>query len=241
MLSSLSQELIRGAFTLFAVGGGAWFGAWLGLRMYFRQKEYELVQQRYLEGAIDIVAAEVEQALEIVRHNWARCLNIVKAYRDEKSDFDLDELSKGFRDLDIHFHRVPHHRIGVLVGSQLIWRVYQLAMAFTDNANAKIGKEIPDTIRLHHTTQRIDAEPEQIAAGLFAELFKLNGESHQFAHLTRVLYQIGTMLETERLGFEKVATFRERAKVKTLLDELAGEFAKDLAADDAEGPTVLDG
>ncbi len=92
----------------------------------------------------------------------------------------------------------------------------------------------PETIRIKLGTQRIDAEPEQIVDGLFAELSKLDGESHQFAHLTRVLHRIGSMLETERLSFEKLATFRERAAVKTLLDELAQEFAKDLAADDAD-------
>ena len=177
MLSLLYQELIRGAFTLVAVGGGAFIGARVGLGTYFRQKEYEMIKQRYLEGAIDIVAAEVEQALEIVTHNWTRCVNIVKAFRDEKSDFDLNELSKGFRELDTRFHRVPHHRIGDLVGSQRIWDVYQLAMAFAANANAKITKEIPETIRLKLSTQRIDVEPAQIVDGLFAELVKLDEES----------------------------------------------------------------
>ena len=37
------------------------------------------------------------------------------------------------------------------------------------------------------------------------------------------------MLETERLRFEQIATYKERAEVKTLIDQLAREFEKDLA------------
>jgi hypothetical protein len=46
-------------------------------------------------------------------HNWARCLNIVKAYRDEKANFDIGELDKGFQNLDFSkIQRIAHHRIG---------------------------------------------------------------------------------------------------------------------------------
>ena len=78
MVSPLCLEIIKGIFIL----ASSVLAPWIALCLYFRQKEYELVKQRYLEGAIDIVAAEVEQALGVVHHNWARCLNIVKAYRD---------------------------------------------------------------------------------------------------------------------------------------------------------------
>jgi hypothetical protein len=83
-------EIIKGGFTLAAAG----LAAWVALRLYFRQKEYELIKQRYLEGSVDIVSAEVEQALGVLMNNWARCLNIVKAYRDERADFDLQELKR---------------------------------------------------------------------------------------------------------------------------------------------------
>ena len=121
-MTQLYLEIVKGMFTLAAAG----VAAWIALRLYFRQKEYELIKQRYLEGAIDIVAAEVEQALGVVQHNWTRCLNIVKTYRDENINFDVKELEKGFVDLDSKLHRVPHHRIGNLIGSQLIWDVSNL-------------------------------------------------------------------------------------------------------------------
>lgn len=226
MVSPVYLEIIKGTFTLAAAG----LAAWVALRLYFRQKEYELIKQRYLEGAVDIVAAEVEQALGVVHHNWARCLNIVKAYRDEKTDFDIRELEKGFQVLDSSkFHRVPHHRIGNLTGSQLTWQIYQFAMAFAANANTKITKEIPDTIKLKLTTHRIASEPQTIADAMFKELQKIDEESHKYACLTRELHTLGLMLETERLSFKRIVKFSERNEVKKLLNRLQTDFAYELA------------
>src|SRR5882762_1001234 len=148
MSSSICVEIVKGLFTLAAVVVGAGIGMWA----YFRQKEYELVKQRYLEGAIDVVSSELEHALGVVSHNWARCLNIVKAYRDQQGDFDVAELARGFLDLDASkFHRIAHHRLHTLLGTSLVWDVYQLAMAHCSNVNTVITKEIPDTIRVKLT------------------------------------------------------------------------------------------
>jgi hypothetical protein len=223
-MAELCLEIIKGMFTLAAAG----FGAWIALRLYFRQKEYELIKQRYLEGAIDIVAAEVEQALGVVQHNWTRCLNIVKTYRDENINFDVKELEKGFVDLDSKLHRVPHHRIGNLIGSQLIWEVYQLAMAFAANANTKITKEIPETIRLKVTTGLIAKGPKQLADELFQELWEIDNQSHKFASLTRVLHDLGHMLETKRLNFKSIVKLHGQPEVKQLINRLQTEFASEL-------------
>jgi hypothetical protein len=231
MLSPLYQELIKGAFTLAAAG----LAAWIALRLYFRQKEYELIKQRYLEGAVDIIAAEVEQVLGVVSHSWARCLNIVKAFRDEKTDFDLKELEKGFLELDSsRFHRVAHHRIGNLAGTQLIWYIYQLAMAFAGNANTKITKEIPETLRLKLTTNRITREPGEIATAMFNELKQIDNESHKFACLIRELHALGLLLETQRLNFKSISRFPERTEVKNLIKRLQSEFADELADQDRD-------
>ena len=225
MTSQLCLEVIKGLFTLIAAG----LAAWVALRLYFRQKEYELIKQRYLEGAIDIVAAEVDQALGVVNHNWARCLNIIKAFRDEGNHFDASELGKGFFELDSSkFHRVPHHRIGNLIDSQLIWGVYQLAMAFAANSNSIITKEIPEVIRIKLTTNLVGKEPEQIAQELFTRLKSIDNESHKFSSLTRELHTLGFLLERERLSFKKLVKLSRTPEVKGMLDRLKTEFSTDL-------------
>ncbi len=229
----LYQLLISGAFTVIAAGLGVWLGAMLALRGYFLQKEYELVKERYLEGAIDIVASEVEQCLGVAKHNWARCLNILKAFRDEKDEFDKEELSKGFLDLNIsHLNRIAHLRIEGLVGlrgAQVIWAVYQVALADAANNNTIFTKEIPEVVRMKLTTSLIETEPEEIVEELFDDLWRRDEESHRFAHLTRALYRLGAILEKERMTFKQVGKFKERPEVMDLLAELERDFAKDLA------------
>jgi hypothetical protein len=60
-MSQLCIELLKGLFTLATVA----LGSYIALRVYFRQKEYELVKQRYLEGGADVIAGQVEQACRI--------------------------------------------------------------------------------------------------------------------------------------------------------------------------------
>lgn len=149
------QEVTRGGVTIAA----ACVAAWLGVKVFLRQKEYDLVKQRYLEGGIDVVAAHQEEALGIFHHNWARCLQLVKMFRDAQESFDLDQLQQGFLELDSSkFHAIPHHRLQILVRTQVFWEVYQMALAFAVNANAKVTEKNPETIRLKITTDKLSAD-----------------------------------------------------------------------------------
>lgn len=228
MTSIICLEVLKGLITLTA----PIIAAIIALRLYFRQKEYELIKQRYLEGAVDVVSAELEQALGTFSHNWARSINIVKAFRDEKSHFDPTELHKGFLTFDSsRFHRIAHHRIGNLTGSQSIWRIYQIAMAFCLNANSKLTKEIPEAIRLKLTATEIASDENTIAAAMFAELQRIDDESHKFASLIRELHQLGLLLETERLNFRTLAKFSKRKEVREMEERLKADFAEDLGSD----------
>lgn len=226
MTPSIWIEIIKSVSTLAAVA----VGAWIALRLYFRQKEYELLKARYLEGGIDVISGEVEHALGVVSHNWARCVTVVKAYRFEQTHFDLEELSKGFLQLDAsNFQRVAHHRVQALVGSPLVWEVFQLAMAYCSNADAKITGEIPDGIRMKLKTQEIGASHEDVAKAAHAELQKLHDGSHRYAALTKELQVLAIQLEGERLSFKRLAKFRERKQVRATLSRLESEFREDFA------------
>lgn len=140
----ICQELLKALLTLLVGLTIARVGLWI----YFRQKEYELVKQRYLEQSIDVVAAELESAMGAFSHNWGRCLQLLKEYRDIEAHFDLDKLSSGFLAFEsTGFQRIAHYRLRSLVQSDVIWKVYQLALAFAASANAKAASEIPATIK----------------------------------------------------------------------------------------------
>lgn len=230
------DQVSSGAFSVLAVALGVWLGAWFALRGYFRQKEYELVKERYLEGAIDIVASEVDHSLGVEKHNWARCLEILKAFRDEKDVFDKKELSKGF--LETHamdFNRIALHRIERLVGyggAQMIWIVYQTALAEASVNNAFYTKEIPSTIRTKLTTSLIKTEPKEIVEALYEDVESRDEKSHRFADLVSALYHLGALLETEKMTFKQVGEFKNRREVMSILTKFERDFAKDLTVED---------
>ena len=226
-------DIIKGAFTLLSAAVGVVIGALLGMRAYFRQKEFELVKERYLEGALDVLASEVEQHLGVAKHNWARCLNILKAFRGEGMAFNREELTKGFLELDMsRINRIAHHRIEGLIGpegAQTIWSVYQLALADAANNSFVYTEEMPEVVNKKLITNLIKDDPETIVERLFPDLFERDEKSHRFAHLVRCLYQLGAMLEKERMTFKQIATFKDRERVKALIAELAHDFETEIA------------
>ena len=44
-----------------------------------------------------------KQSLDVLTHNWTRCLNILKVYRVEGDKFDRKELSQEYRVLESSF------------------------------------------------------------------------------------------------------------------------------------------
>ena len=234
--ASAWDHLISGTFSVLAVIIGVALGAWLALRGYFLQKEYELVKERYLEGGIDILASELEQCLGVVRHNWSRCLNILKAFRDEKDVFDKEELSKGFLDLHLSpLNTIALYRIEGLVGlraAQMIWAVCQTAYSEAGINNAVYTKEIPSVVRNKLTTSLVKAEPEEIVGKMFDDLSRRDEESQRFAYLTRALSRLGAILEKKKMTFKQLSEFKKRPEVKCILAEFERDFAETLA--DAE-------
>jgi hypothetical protein len=200
-------------------------GSYIALKVYFRQKEYEIAKQRYLEGGVDVVAAQVEQALGVVSHNWARCLNLCKSFRDAGVTFEVKELERGFLPLDSsQFRQVAHHRIGSLIGSKTIWDVYQHAMAYANDAHSRITMEIPEVLRIRTTTDLISADHENIAAKLLADLHEIHSDGFRFATLISELHTLGRLLESVPLSQKAVAIFHKRPEVQAIVARLRSEF-----------------
>lgn len=226
MNNELCIELIKGAFTLV----GAILTAWLAILFYFRQKEYELVKQRYLEDSVDVVASEMEKAFGIHSHNWARCLNIVKAYRDQEDNFDPEELEKGFIEYEsANFQTIAHHRLQVLTKSQTYWEVCQLALAFVTNNDSVMRREIPDTIKTKLTTNIIASPHSEVVEKCFTHLKEINENSHKYAILGAQLQVVSRVLEREKMSFKELEQFHEKKQITNGIATLEATYADKLS------------
>ncbi len=227
-MSQICIELINGAFTLAAVA----LGAVIAILGYFWQKEYELVRQRYLEGGVDVVASELESAFGVVSHNWARCLQICKSFRDTGANFDIKELDRGFLDIDnSHFQQIAHYRIGSLIQSQVIWETFQSAMAYAASANATFTKEVPEAIRLRCTTDLIAQDHASMANTMVGEIRELHDSGFKYALINCELHALGVMLEAKMLSLKAIGKFSKRREVQQLIERLRAAFPEQKTVD----------
>lgn len=220
-MNPLYLEVAKAVVTVTTVAIGSAFALWL----YFRQKEYELVKQRYLDGGVDLVIAQLESSLGVTSHNYARCLQVVKSFRDTREHFDIKMLSEGFLPLDSSkFAQHPNHRVSSLLGTQLVWSIFQSALAYATISNAKFALELPEAMRVRRTTDMIAKSEEEMASTMVDDLRKLHDEGFQYAHLIAELHYLGRVLETEKLSVSAVATFQSRKEAKDLIARLKKAF-----------------
>lgn len=214
----MADVLLQVSLALLAAALAAGFA----VHTYFRQREHELILSRYLEGSLDFLAAEVGNAYEIFSHNWARCLAIIKSYRDVEQQFDLGELSKDFLELKSGKHNiVAHHRLHTLTGTNDYWVAYQHAMAYFTSANSILVKEIPEAIRVKRTTDRMATSHAQIAEDAFRHA-KQQMDDAQRLHVPLIseFQALSVALESERYRFKELNRFREKQEVKSSLERV---------------------
>jgi hypothetical protein len=218
----MADALLQTSLALFAAALTAWFA----VLTYFRQREHELILSRYLEGGLDLLAAEVERVSETFSHNWARCLAILKSYRDLEDQFDVEELSKGFLELQSSKHNiVAHHRLYTLTGAREYWDFYQKAMAYYTTANSVLVKEISEVIRVKLTSDRIDTPHAKIVNHGFSVAKEQDEGSHKYVQLVAELQILSAALESERYLFKNLNKFRNKTEVQESLQRVKGLLA----------------
>jgi hypothetical protein len=123
---------------------------------------------------------------------------------------------------------VAHNRVGDLIGSQVIWHLYQAAMTFTTKANDRILNDYVETIRLK-LINKIAVDPKQIFSEAHKYLGELDSEGDRFAVLSRAIHKISQNFERQKeLTFDKAAQFSRNPDLQKLLAHLKRELKDDL-------------
>lgn len=218
-------EVVRAISNLIAATIVAAAGLWI----YFRQKEYELVKQRYLEQTLDVICSDLASLTDAFGHNWSRCLQIVRAYREVPEHLTANDVLSGFVVLNTsNFNTVAHYRLKVLLGTDEIWSLYQLALARYASLNTIVVEEIPRAVAAH-LSGSFEADSAEIVATAEKELKPMMPKSEHFAHLSSALHQISAILERERLSFSKLAKFTKRKDVEQIIGMVRMHYATELS------------
>lgn len=220
----LCPLLISGFFMVLA----AYVAARFALKSYFTQKEYELVKQRYLEQGVDKLASTLQKNLSNLRHNCARILFLLKQYRDDGDNFDVDELENGF--LDFHagaLENIANQRIQILTESSIIGDAYQSADVFIKTSSDTITKDITKVMKLKSIDEDINKR-NYVIKTIIAKLEGINKEQIKYDFLISQLVYLSRILEKEKLSLKKLSKFKNYLEVKSIIATLEEKFNEEL-------------
>ena len=223
-LADLVPDLISSATTLVAVMIGVGGGVWA----YYRQKEYELVQRRYLEEGLDVLISTAESSLNIFSHNWAKSLEHLKMFRDLE-DIEPADMDRGFLDLpDSRFSLTANYRVNAIVNSPTVWFVFQLLISFCQQGCTIARDEIPTALKLKLTSNDIDATREEMVEEATTELVELNSDSQRYHIFIGQMHRIADLFEKQKFSFKNVNKLNDHPVVKDVLKNLEERFADKL-------------
>lgn len=216
MLAIIFQEGIKAFLTACA----GTIAAWIGLKIYFRQKEYELVKQRYLENSLDIITAELELRYNVLSHNWQVCIEALQRVKINSPHLKIDGYQKDFATLpEIKFLQAPHARLQSLTKTDAYRAAYLNALINFQLANDFITKEIPTHIEKFKSGEIKDS-PDQFhsLAMSYAKTHVQRGLEHR--KTIESLHALTAELESINLGRKDISTFSNRKKVKKIIEDM---------------------
>jgi len=230
--SQYTSDSIQGGATILAALVAVVAGVW----GFFRQKEYELVQRRYLEEGLDVVISTTESALNTYYHNWARCLELLKSFRDLES-IKPEDLDSGFLQLPPdRIALTANYRVNQIVNSPTVWRVFQLIVSFAQSGCSVTRDEIPLGLKVKLTTDHIAADRKEMVETAMNVLTELDEKSHRYHSFIGELQDISMLLEQKRFSFKGIRKLRKHPVVLAALKNLEEKFAADLKPNVNENP-----
>ena len=204
----------------------------LGLAIYRRQKQHEIVRERYLDNGLDVISGNAERALGVFRHNWQRGLNAIKHFRDLGEDMPRDLYKGGYIELAPSDFDTSHSFVlNELLGDEIYHQAQQLLYSFVANANTFLAYDLASFIRIAVEGGE-EIEFTENPAGLIPQYIerckKLDQRSNDFYKLLEAYYELSSAFARKQFTFQTVERFRREAIVVQRTQELRELFREAL-------------
>lgn len=205
------QALITGAISLLV----AFVAAKLALSSFFKQKEFELVRDRYLYDGLDKIRSYNVQMM--VNYNWNylqvnKCL--AKAYHKE-SAFDPKVCLESLRDIDaLNVCGLEYTRVTRLLGDDSLWQL-------NDFVSGNIVSQNEILIRIVETLKHSDSYSTADLLTWRDEISNTKKELYtQIGCITGFLTEITDLLEETKLEFSSIKRFSDDITVSELTSNI---------------------
>lgn len=208
---------------------GVLLTALLAYRVYHAQKEYEMLVSRYLDDGLDVLAAELQSAIEAVNHNWARCVDLLREYRDLGAKFDENQLDIGFIERPSgKLQHIANFRVYKIVGNTDFWVLYQLAISDLDTAINRLSREYPNAVRMVISQKLNDTARSHAVEHVLNESKKRHDSIHKWANLLAEIHGLRDFIEGKRLTHRYIDRVKKKEEIKAFIQNLKKHFPAEL-------------
>lgn len=208
---------------------GVLLTALLAYRVYHAQKEYELLVSRYLDNGLDALCAELQSAIESANHNWVRCVDILREYRDLGNKFDEGQLNLGFIKRPAgKLQHISNFRVYKIVGNTDFWVLYQLAISDIDTAMNRFSREYPNAIRLVIERNLSKDARKRATEELLDESKARHDSIQKWTNLLAELHGLRDFLEAKRLTHRFIRRIKKTKEVQQFIGKLKDHFPSEL-------------
>lgn len=202
---------------------------YVGIKIFYKQKEYEAVRHRYLEECVDLLCSNIDYMLGIFRNNWVKSLQLLQQFRDAGLAMKKEDYVSPFIPLDYELFTItPFYRLKTLLDDNIFWEMTQLLYAFIEKSYALFERDMLKAISYYIESNESDTNTKDISNVYFPVLQSIEKESHKFYNILTYLLKISSLFEKEKFSFKQLGSFKERQDVKKIINGMYDHFSEDI-------------
>lgn len=223
--SGVSDVILRISLPLLVVA----VTALLGLRHYYRQREHEIILERYLKGGVDLISSHIDEVINVFNEGWKRSTTVLKVFRDTQNGrvpMPKDLYSASFRNYDpALFAKPPFYKLRNLVGDNVFWYAYQALISFVDLKVAFFQNDLCLCIGTFiENPQSRKATCQKIYDFYMGKLKEYMAELDKFEEILKELQNIAAILERKKWTFAELESVRRDEDVRGCVERLKEKF-----------------
>ncbi len=200
-----------------------------GILVYFKQKEYETIKQRYLDDGIAVIIRQVEYSLDVFQYNWAHSIHLLRTYRDLGVNTPSELYNSGFISIDkpISLEASRHYLLLEIIGDKVFFNVHQLLTAFLHDADNLFKVDLCSAIRLSLEGGKGNisiSPPEEIFNAFIQKLNEKHDEGQLYFALLGNLKTIESLFSNKQFSYKMLSKFRNKTEVLKSITDLKRIF-----------------
>jgi hypothetical protein len=197
----------------------------IGLFIYFKQKEYEIVRQRYLDNCLDLLCSNISQLLAIFRNNWTMSLHNYQIFNTAGANIETKYYQDRYLKVDQNLLETnAFYRLNILLDDQIFWKATQELIAFVDNSESFFVNDFMMAIKLFVNTDKLQTSQNDICKEYFPKLSSYEEQSHKYYDILTGLQIISTILEEQRFSYKSIRKLKKNKDVKAVINKIKETF-----------------